>query len=466
MLLVGGSSVGKTRSVFEAVRALLPDWWLVHPAGPGELARPDAAAVPRVVVWLDELQHYLDGEHGLTGGVIRALLGDPHPAVIIGTLWPDRYASYTAVPAPGDAHPHARERQVLDLATVVRIDPEFSRAERDRARVAAARDPRIGIGLGAAGYGLTQTLAAAPQLVARWEDAQTASPYGWAVLTAALDAARLGTRAPLSTEFLRAAAPGYCTGQQRAEAPGNWLERALAYATEKLHGAVAALSPAGDDIMDRVAGYTMADYLDQHGRDARRTKTPPDTAWQALVDFHHPEDAVRIAEAAEHRGRYRHAAWLLHRAAERGDVEAMVRMAACWSGRGGRTRPPPGGSRVRLAVMPRPWSTSARSWSGRAAERKHCDGGWRPPMPAPRRHPAGRRTTWRRHEADGGNSYALEEIAALLDREGQEQQARHLRRYGWEPDGTIAGAWQAPVPPALRVMTLRAPDPHGENHTQ
>ena len=37
MLLVGGSSVGKTRCAVEAVRALLPEWWLVHPAGPGEV---------------------------------------------------------------------------------------------------------------------------------------------------------------------------------------------------------------------------------------------------------------------------------------------------------------------------------------------------------------------------------------------------------------------------------------------
>lgn len=27
----------------------------------------------------------------------------PHPVVIIGTLWPDRYTVYTTVPAPGDA---------------------------------------------------------------------------------------------------------------------------------------------------------------------------------------------------------------------------------------------------------------------------------------------------------------------------------------------------------------------------
>src|SRR5690349_19449488 len=88
VLLVGGSSAGKTRSAFEAVAALLPDWWLVQPAPPGAAAALSREAAPQTVVWLDELQRYLDGEHGLTGADIRALLGPPHPAVIIATLWP------------------------------------------------------------------------------------------------------------------------------------------------------------------------------------------------------------------------------------------------------------------------------------------------------------------------------------------------------------------------------------------
>jgi TIR domain len=253
VLLVGGSSVGKTRSAVEAVKALLPDWWLVHPAGPDQVGALAAAPPPRTVVWLDELQRYLDGEHGLTGGVVRALMNAVHPAVIIGTMWPDFYAAYITLPASGGADPHAREREVLDLAAVVRISAAFSPAEQDRARAAAAGDPRLKVALNTAGYGLPQTLAAAPQLVARWEDAQAASPYAWAVLTAALDAARLGARAPLSSDFLRAAVPGYLTSQQQAEAPDDWFEQALAYATGKLHGATAALSPAGAG-MGQVAG--------------------------------------------------------------------------------------------------------------------------------------------------------------------------------------------------------------------
>jgi len=138
--------------------------------------------------------------------------------------------------------------------------------------------------------------------VDRWQDAQTTSPYGWAVLTAALDVARLGARAPLSADLLREAAPGYCTSAQQAEAPGNWFERALAYATEKLHGAAAALSPAGDGVMGQVAGYTVADYLLQHTSRKRRPAQVPASTWDALLShIRDPADAARLADSA--RGR-------------------------------------------------------------------------------------------------------------------------------------------------------------------
>jgi hypothetical protein len=334
VLLVGGSSVGKTRGAVEAVKALLPDWRLVHPAGLAEVAALAAAPSPRTVVWLDELQRYLDGENGLTGAVMRALLNPPRPAVIVGTLWPDLYTIYTTVPAPGSDDPHARERQVLDLADVVRIAPAFSPAEQGRARAAAGRDPRLKIALESAGYGLTQTLAAAPQLVARWEDAQTASPYAWAVLTAALDAARLGARAPLSADFLRAAAPGYCTRQQQAEAPGNWFEQALAYATEKLYGAIAALSPAGAG-MGEITGYTVADYLIQHASRERRYARMPVSTWDAILShLRDPADTARLADSARNRLLYRYAIPLYRHAADADDQKAARRLAGLLAQRG------------------------------------------------------------------------------------------------------------------------------------
>ena len=331
VVLVGGSSVGKTRSAVEAIKALLPDWWLVHPAGSAEVAALAAAPSARTVVWLDELQRYLDGEHGLTGAVVRALLGASPPVIIIGTLWPDRYAAYTTVPDPGGADPHARGREVLDLAAVIRIGPAFTAAEQDRARAAAERDRRLAIALGAAGYGLAQTLAAAPQLVARWHDAD---PYARVVLTAALDAARLGARAPLSGDFLRAAAPGYCTSQQQAEAPGNWFEQALAYATGKLHGAAAALSPAGAG-MGQVTGYTVADYLIQHASRERHYERVPAGTWDAVLShIRDPSDIVRLADSARNRLLYRYAIPLYRHATNVGDGRAAVRLAELLAQRG------------------------------------------------------------------------------------------------------------------------------------
>jgi len=170
VLLVGGSSVGKTRCAYEAIRALLPDWWLVQAADPADPVEIRALAedpTPRTVVWLDELQRHLGGANALTAGTIRALLMAPAPVVLVGTLWPEWYTAYTARPDLGEQDPYRREREVLELAEVVRVNARFSSAELARAEDAAAEDDRIRAALTVSDYGLTQALAAAPQLVSR-----------------------------------------------------------------------------------------------------------------------------------------------------------------------------------------------------------------------------------------------------------------------------------------------------------
>jgi len=340
VLLVGGSSVGKTRSAVEAIKEVLPDWWLIHPAGPGEVVALARQPPVRTVIWLDELQRYLDGTNGLTGGTIRALLNAPGPLVLIGTLWPDRYSAYTALPA---ADRDDREREVLDLADTVRVGEEFSAAEQGRAREVGKHDERIAAALNTNGYRLAQTLAAAPELVAHWDNAKTAEPYAWAVLTAALDAACLGIHAPLAADLLRAAAPGYLTSRQRALAPADWFDNALAYATRTLRGAAAALDPVSAE-MGRVAGYTPADYLVQHAiRERVRTRIPAST-WEALAAATFDrDDTLRLAGSADSLLRYSYAIplyrrlydagetaageWLVQLLADRGDADGLRALA-------------------------------------------------------------------------------------------------------------------------------------------
>jgi TPR repeat protein len=433
ILLVGGSSVGKTRCAAEAVKTVLPDWWLAHPGGPAEVAALAQSPPPQMVVWLDELQRYLDGAPGLAGRVIRALLNAPHAVVIIGTLWPDRYAAYASVPAPGATDLHAREREVLDLAAVVRIGADFSPAELGRARAAGTRDPRLAIALESAGYGLTQTLAAAPQLVSRWEDAPAASPYGWAVLTAALDAARLGAHAPLSREFLRAAAPGYCTSEQRAEAPENWFEQALAYATAKLHGAAAALSPAGAG-MGQVTGYTAADYLVQHAGRERRRADVPASIWDAFLShIGDPADAARLAESAGERALHRTAVPLYRRAADAGDSSAMYSLGFLLQGQGNteqaeqwyRKAAEAGhfGAMSNLAVLlrERREPAQAKHWHDMASA------GGQITQPRPRKREPGE-AEWLHKEAAEGNPSVMLDLGDMLAEQGNTEQAEQWYR--------------------------------------
>jgi len=319
--------VGKTRSAYEAVKAVLPDWRLLHPAGPAEVAALLDRPMGRMVVWLDELQRYLGGQQGLTAGVMRALLNASAPVVIVATLWPHRYSTFTAPPTPDTDDRYAREREVLRLANVIRISPDLTEAEMARAKAAAAGDRRLQIALRAADYGMTQTLAAGPELVARWEDAKTAEPYAWAVLTAALDAARLGAQAPLSADLLRQAAEGYCTSEQQADAPNDWFERARDYATQKLHGATAPLRPAGKG-MGKTAGYTAADYLLQHAISVRCTERIPAGAWNALcLHVQNVGDTVRLASSAACRLLYRYAIPLYCHAIDAGDKDAAYSLA-------------------------------------------------------------------------------------------------------------------------------------------
>ncbi|WP_157437877.1 hypothetical protein [Actinoplanes subtropicus] len=330
VLLVGGSSVGKTRALFEAVRDDLAEWWLLHPADTAALEAFAAQPTVRTVVWLDELQRYLDHPGGLPVGVLRTLL--TAGVVVVATLWPDEYNTRTAPRIPGQPDPCANDRELLRLARMVSVPEVLSRDERRRAETLAA-DLRVRTALDTPDAGFAQVMAAGPALVNHWENAPANQCYGKAVITAALDARRVGATAPVTREFLDAAAPAYLTPAQRATAPADWLDHAMAYATTPLHGAASTLAPVPAG-MGRIGGYTVADYLYQHARGVRRAEQLPDRAWQAMLDHHDPKDAFHLAEHAQRRGQHHYAEAFYRFATEGGDEIGAVRLALSLADRG------------------------------------------------------------------------------------------------------------------------------------
>jgi hypothetical protein len=136
LVLVGDSSVGKTRLLCETARDVLPDCAVLAPAlGDGSLINSIAGAtfpLPKLIVWIDELQRFLDGPYltpgstPITATAVRHLLDAPTPVVVLGTMWrehatqlrgtePDPHTSAQRLryPAAADILGDARVRQEM-----------------------------------------------------------------------------------------------------------------------------------------------------------------------------------------------------------------------------------------------------------------------------------------------------------------------------------------------------------------
>lgn len=301
-VLTGESSTGKTRALYEAVTAVLPTWPLVYPRTAEDLLHVLADGVePGTVLWLNETQNHLLDTHGeRAAAALRTLLELPGPFVVVGTLWPQYWSTLT-----GPNQPQARNL-LHHRVTRIRVAKRFTAAQ----MAAAPTDPRLAKALATAHDGeVVQAVAGGPAVVERYDHPDTQQDrYATAVLTAALDARRLGHHALLTTALLSAAAPGYLSDDDRVDAPQTWFEIGLTTATAPRLG-VAALIPARlDPGVGPPDGYHLHDYLDQHGRTTRRRALTPDSLWDALLAHaQDPEDRFRLARNAYHRLRYRHA---------------------------------------------------------------------------------------------------------------------------------------------------------------
>jgi uncharacterized protein YidB (DUF937 family) len=273
--------------------------------------------------------------------------------VVITTIWPGYWDSYAAAAAAGlgAADPAAVAGQLLArldesyeylpdaynpaLGGVVDVPDRFTPAELTAAAetgdpvlaaAAAAVDPATGpaaASLAAVGPDgqVTQHLAGARDLLARY-DGPGADPGGQAIVTAAMDASRLGHAGPLPAALLRDAAAGYLADAHRASWADRW-DTALAWATD----AGWALQPVPPAAGNGTVGYRVAGYLDQHGRRTRADQRGPASLWDGLAaHVSSTSDLGRLAQAARDRGLYRHAASLWTAAAAAGRTDAATQL--------------------------------------------------------------------------------------------------------------------------------------------
>ncbi|WP_211769720.1 tetratricopeptide repeat protein [Kutzneria sp. CA-103260] len=328
-VLVGGSSTGKTRACWEAIQALAVDWRLWHPINPGrpEAVLADLAGIsPATVVWLNETHHYLRtpgsdlGERVAAG--VRELLRDParRPVLVLGTLWPEYWNLLAQVPPGGAEDPHAQARALLTGMSIT-VPDMFTEAEMRTARL--TKDERLILAVNHAQDGeVTQYLAGAPALVERY---QHAPPAARALLSAAIDARRLGHGLFLSVDLLAAAAPSYLTQSQWDQLPDDWLTAGLQYVETPCPGGTRPLvrvrPKPGQDVPAQ-GRLRLADYLEQTGRRTRATIPPPAAVWETLLAEASAEDSMAIGAAAEQRGLYSLAFRFYGRA---GDDDAALR---------------------------------------------------------------------------------------------------------------------------------------------
>jgi len=224
-VLVGGSSTGKTRACWEALSLLPAGWRLWHPFDPTrpEAALGDLARVgPQTVVWLNETQLYLDtpGDTGeRVAAALTRLLTDPAraPALVLGTLWP---VHWDALTRSRDTRPQACK--ILD-GTSIPVPAAFTGPALGDLWRAAAGDPRLAAAATAPDGQVTQHLAGAPELLARYRNAP---PVARALIDAAMDGRRLGHSLALPHALLEAAAPAYLTDAEWDQLGEDWLEQA------------------------------------------------------------------------------------------------------------------------------------------------------------------------------------------------------------------------------------------------
>ena len=440
VLLVGPSKAGKTRTAFQA---LMTTW-------PGaRLAKPDPTHVaqvldhPRIsgsnwplVIWLDDVQRFLVGDHPLTPARLAALLKRPGPTVVIATLRQEERARLSE-----GAELVAGARQLLDDAETNTVYLKPTSADPDEQDAARFLYPDLDLDE----YGLAEQLAGAPALLRQYTDAD---PLLRAILETAIDWERVGVpdaiaqddlsdlakrRLPLIAKFLDPTEEDMQLTITKARTPPLDFE---GRSTGQLAALLVHRTESGG------WSYRAYPYLVAHedGQDGP-PRALPGAFWHQVLDRVSPEAADAIGEAAYSRGNIDAAVAALTIAVETRHPKTMYNLAFLLAER----------------VDP-PELDAARGWYERAAEAGYFDamrslGILLATMVDPPELDAARE--WYERAAEAGHINAMTSLGNLLSDRVEPPELDAAR--GWYERAAEAGDTDAMINLGILLATMVDP---------
>jgi len=320
LLLIGNSTVGKSRTAAEAIRRhpRLRDYRFLVPYAERLTDFPDRMLVDPAVIWLDDVERYI--LQGLERGKVRTLLAHPK-TVVVATIRTEELRQ--RAPTLGLRSPGWDLLNDLSLLVQIELSEHWSEQETERLR-AIEGDPTRIKALTEAG-GLGEHLSAGHELSQRLK---AADPLHRALVYLVIDWARIGLAQPLTEEMARGLWTSYLRDQQAkvlAEMTDDDLEAAFAktqtWTCQPILGASALISRTRN-------GLRPNDYLVQV-RACDTTTSIPHSVWRSSLEIARRQPASRFSAAhtlgglALLHGEYDVAREAWTAAAEFGDIEAM-----------------------------------------------------------------------------------------------------------------------------------------------
>ncbi|MFI6959647.1 tetratricopeptide repeat protein, partial [Nocardia sp. NPDC050408] len=405
VLVSGPSKAGKTRTLFEAVRAELPNARVVVPTPQTLALLPDCVEFTEggdpLVVWLEDLHRFLTGE-ALTPALLARLTARRARTLVAATLRDEARDRLRASTAELTHETRVLLQEAIEIALAPTSESPSEQA------AAGAAYPSLNL----ARYGLAEALAGAPELLRRYDDARFSNPVVYAVTQVAVDWTRIGRDDPIPEPTLAALALA-TVEELRPDLDITTADVETAIRTARTPpagaGRVAALLTTR--LPDRSRSYRAFDYLvaADDGQQHRTPRPIPSDIWRTATEGAETSILVNVGNTAFIRHQV-HEAETLYRRVGTGNIFAMHFLG--------------------FLLQQRGEIAEAETWYRKAVDAGNFNAIYFLGRLLEERGEIAEAETWYRRGIDAGESNAMYSLGRLLQQRGEIAEAETWYRRG------------------------------------